>query len=78
MKLQDYKYRPIYETENVRRSKYGQNRVDYTPCTQFPDELLNFRDQVFCVSSSTDVQRFKNFCCVVAQLISVTDILIRS
>ena len=45
---------------NVGLWKYGQNMVGYPPCTSFPEELLDFRDQVFCDLGTTDVCLFKN------------------
>ena len=37
-----------------------ENMVGYPPCTSFPEELLDVRDQVFCDLGTTDVCLFKN------------------
>ena len=37
-----------------------ENMVGYPPCTSFQEELLDFRDPVFCDLDTTDVCLFKN------------------
>ena len=45
----------------------SENMVKIWWATLFPGELFEFRDQVFCDMSSTDVCLSKNICCIIAQ-----------
>ena len=58
-------------SENMVKIWWG-----YPACTSFPGELFEFRDQVFCDMSSTDVCLSKNICCNHCPIISVTEIII--
>ena len=58
--LQGHKDRRFYRKKMLVCENMAKNMVGYPPCTSFPEELLDFRDQVFCDLGTTDVCLFKN------------------